>query len=79
MDSEHLKSIDVICLDSDGSVKARFDEFFEFNYYKFKNGDILDYALGLKKVVNDRGVVVQRGKSIVLDKLEEFHEEFINM
>jgi hypothetical protein len=39
--NEHLKLIDVICLDPDGSVKARYDDFISFHYYRFFNAALV--------------------------------------
>jgi len=50
--SPHLKSLDVICLDSDGSTKSRYDNFFEFNNYRFENGSVTDYLQELKNHVD---------------------------
>lgn len=41
--SSNLKSLDVICLDSDGSVERRFSEFIDFPYYRFFNLDVREY------------------------------------
>ncbi len=44
MKSEHLKNIDVICLDDrNGSVQQRYAEFITFNYYNFKEMNITNY------------------------------------
>ncbi|MDI6784012.1 MAG: SIR2 family protein [bacterium] len=48
--AEHLKSIDVICLDKHEEVRKRYDSFIEFkNYYKFQNSNIEDYFEGKLK------------------------------
>jgi hypothetical protein len=41
---EHLKSIDVLCLDGDGSVKKRYEEFISFPKWRFRNGNVMDYV-----------------------------------
>ncbi len=51
IDAPHLKSLDVICMDSDGETKSRYENFFEFNNYRFKNGSVTDYLLLLKDQV----------------------------
>ena len=43
LESENLKSIDVICLDPDGSVKENYDEFIEFPSYNFVHAPVEDY------------------------------------
>lgn len=77
VDSKHLKSIDVICMDRGGDVKHRFDEFFEFNYYKFKDSNVLEYASGLKNEVHGRSANFGRKNEVSLNKLEVFHEKFM--
>ena len=72
--SHHLKSIDVICYDPDGSVKQRYDDFVEFKYYRFKNAKTDDY---LNHLFDNYKKRFQIGSdSITLDRLEESHNEF---
>jgi hypothetical protein len=40
---EHLKSIDVLCLDGDHSVRKRYDEFICFPKYRFVSRNVSDY------------------------------------
>lgn len=40
---EHLKSIDVLCLDGDGSVEKRYEEFISFPKRRFRNASVIDY------------------------------------
>jgi len=46
--SPHLKAIDVICLDNDGSVQRRYDEFVPFTYYQFRSADVSKYLLEIE-------------------------------
>ncbi len=39
----HLKQIDAVCLDPDGSVRERYDQFIDFNYYRFSPRRVEDY------------------------------------
>ncbi|MBL7075112.1 SIR2 family protein [candidate division KSB1 bacterium] len=41
--SLHLKNIDVICLDHNGEIKKRYDEFIQFKNYRFIPEDTLNY------------------------------------
>jgi hypothetical protein len=41
--NDHLKSIDVLCLDPDGSVQKRYDEFICFPHYRFASADAATY------------------------------------
>lgn len=43
LESQHLKSIDVICLDNDDNIKKRYDNFINFNFYRFRNKNIIKY------------------------------------
>jgi hypothetical protein len=42
----HLKSIDVICKDADGTTKQRYDTFIRFKYYRFKQINVSNYLYG---------------------------------
>lgn len=54
---EHLKSIDVMCLDFDGTVEKRYNEFICFPNYTFRNGHVEDYLLNTYNAcINDGGV-----------------------
>lgn len=62
--SKHLKTIDVVCLDPDGSARARYDSFITFNYYKFTNMNVerylmtqRDYAIGKGGTAHQVGVL----------------------
>jgi len=87
--AEHLKSIDVICLDDEkNSVKSRYDSFIEKRYYRFANKNIMKY---LRLIANKSSDFIRSpsppsmtyhpkdGKSILkFDKLEETHKQFFN-
>jgi SIR2-like domain len=68
--NEHLKMIDVICLDPDGSVKARYDDFISFQYYRFFNRNAEKY-LAIVKANSGGGQ-----DEIALNKLETAHRSF---
>lgn len=70
----HLKRIDVLCLDPDGSVKRRYDDFITFKYYKFKNASVTDY-FNLNYEKHKREIQDQKSQ-LQLDKLEEVHQNF---
>jgi len=76
IDAPHLKSLDVICMDSDGSAKSRYDNFFEFNNYRFKNGSVTDYLRCLKGQVDSKR---NRQQGFVsTSHLEKSHDIFMN-
>ena len=77
--SPHLKSIDVICKDLDGSVKKRYDDFIQFNFYRFANASTGDYLKELHdKCKNPRFTPNIRGKPVEMNKLESVHENFMD-
>jgi hypothetical protein len=52
----NLKQIDVLCLDADGSVKARFDSLFDYRKFRFRNARVEDYFEAVVSPVrNQRG------------------------
>jgi len=76
--SPHLKSIDVICLESTDSVRKRYEEFIRFKYFRFMNANIIEY---LRKN-RDLGRAGRRetspgSGSISLNKLEDSHNSFM--
>ncbi len=74
--SQHLKTIDVICLDPDGSVKRRFDDFICFRNYRFVNANILDC---LKMNISTRDIGDGRTEQIAtFPSLEKCHTRFMN-
>ncbi len=73
--SEHLKGIDVICLDPDGSVRDRYDRFIDFNFYRFVNGDVRDYLDTVQKEASSYSAG-QTGE-IGFDRLEGAHDLFM--
>lgn len=66
----HLKNIDVLCLDPDGSVKARYDEFMQFHKYRFCSARTEDY---LKAYVD---CLHGWPRQITGDELELAHDRF---
>lgn len=47
IDTPNLKSLDVICMDGDGSVRKRYQEFFALTNFRFKDASITDMALAV--------------------------------
>lgn len=71
--STHLKSIDVLTLDSDGSTKSRYDDFIEFNFYRFASANTMDYLQAITNVSKSSGHV----RSVHYNKLETLHDQFM--
>ncbi len=77
VNAPHLKQIDVICLDSDGSVKNRFDYFIQYDYYRYKNGSVKEYFEELYQVSKHQRYHPGNAP-VVLNKLEVAHENFMS-
>jgi len=77
LQAENLKSIDILCIDNDGSVKKRYEEFIEFKNKRFRNKDLNLYLENIYKynVIKNQ---LRENKQFVLDKLEEAHEAFFS-
>jgi hypothetical protein len=75
IEAPHLKSIDVLCLDGDGKVKSRFDEFITFYKYRFVNGSALDYLTEHHETLVKPFEQIF-GKPMICDKLEDFHDKY---
>lgn len=75
LESRHLKKIDVICRDVDGSVKEQFDNFIDFSgNYRFKNGNI---ELFLNALYSLRKNQYEIKEEVMYDGLENMHEHFM--
>jgi hypothetical protein len=68
--NQHLKTIDIVCLDPDGSVKARYDQFVKFDYYRFFNADTLNYLTLVGRHASSAPTLIE------LNRVEEAHSEF---
>lgn len=79
--TEHLKSFDVICLDTTGSVKRRYEEFIDYHKFRYRSDNVIHYLENLsiqiqksiRDISNPRNVVVYPAS-----KLEMIHELFFN-
>jgi hypothetical protein len=69
-----LKKVDVICKDSDGSVRTRYSDFIKFDFFRFANADAGDYLEANARRRPNTGP----GGSLIFDTLEEAHEAFMN-
>jgi hypothetical protein len=76
VNASHLKQIDVICLDGDGSTINRFGDFIHYCNYRYKDVFVEEY---LKKNYHlsmyDES---DSTESVILNKLEIAHEEFMS-
>jgi hypothetical protein len=72
--AQHLKSIDVIVLDPEDTVRRRYDEFVSFKYYRFANASIEDYIKRIQEV--SLGGSHTR-PYVEFNALEQVHEAFM--
>ena len=77
IESTHLKSIDVICLDPSGRVKKSYDDFICFNNYRFIGAGFEKYLQELNKKVEELARGTGRNKYI-FESLEDTHDAFMN-
>lgn len=79
LESVHLKKLDVITLDNDNQeTKLRYDDFIDFNYYRFRNANILDYLSELYDKQFNRESFRVTDQSVIFKHLEEIHENFMS-
>jgi hypothetical protein len=72
VDNPHLKTFDVLCLDCDGAVRKRYDNFLCFRNYRFKSRCVKDY---LEDHANRYG---GWPATVELGALEEVHQTFFS-
>lgn len=77
LDSKHLKSIDVITLDDKEEIKSNYDNFIDFDYYQFKNEDVLEYFKAIKKEFKDGSSSLINKTRYTYDVLESAHKKFM--
>jgi hypothetical protein len=75
--SKHLKSFDVICMDLDGSVKRRYQDFIKFAYWRFASSDTLNYLRMLHDITIDKSPNVMSGQPFRMNMLDQVHESFM--
>lgn len=79
INSNHLKAIDVICLDNPSQeVKKRYDDFIVFNKYRFKSANITTYLSEIKTASQNLIKVSDIESSVNFNKLETAHNSFMN-
>lgn len=76
LNSEHLKTIDVLCLDPTGSIRENFEQFISFKYKRFKNADTLSYLKAHLDIYN--ALHDSKSSALTCDRLEQAHEKFFS-
>ena len=71
LDSFHLKTIDVVCLSPDDSVKRRYDSFIDHPGYRFRNADVAKYLNSITAHAS------QTPTGNVAEFLEKTHDSFM--
>ncbi len=74
--AEHLKTLHVICLDPDRSVRRRYEEFVDFKFFRFVDARTEDYLGAIEKHAPVRSR--PSPDSIEFATLERGHTAFIN-
>lgn len=69
--AKHLKKIDVICLDHNGRVRRRYDNFVNFRFYRFIDGDVQEYLDEIWSATRKDADIVS------FNGLESAHERFM--
>jgi len=75
--AKHLKSIDVICLDPDGSVKTRYEDFIKFAYCRFANDSTYEYLMMLHDINKKKTHTIDQNLPYKMNVLEHVHETFM--
>jgi hypothetical protein len=73
LNAKHLKSIEAICLDGDGSVKQRYDSLITFKNYAFKTSSFSH----LRRHFGDFKVVQKESNLFASMDLESCHKAFM--
>jgi hypothetical protein len=73
--AQRLKSIDVLCLDPDDSVSARYADFIDFRFFRFANARTEEYLDALQARYSDVGS--RSAEKMQLTGLEAVHQKFM--
>lgn len=74
IESPHLKTIDVICKDEEGSARSRYDAFMRFGDYRFQNRDVTQYLQAIHDVTYRKQKI---DKELRFGALERAHNAFM--
>lgn len=74
LSSSNLKSIDVICLDPQGEIKRRYEDFINFPKMRFINGDVEDYLEAIRDAAKDNRKRTRLDFSVI----EKAHSSFVD-
>jgi hypothetical protein len=76
LESKHLKHIDVLCLDGDGSIRENYERFIAFKYRRFISADTLNYLKTHLEIYQAQ--MDTSSAAVNYDRLERAHEEFFS-
>jgi len=74
----HLKKIDVICRDPDGSVEKRYNDFIKFDYYNFVGADVDTYLSNHAGRYKNASGKKDLERGFIINELEEAHKSFMS-
>jgi len=75
IESAHLKTIDVVCKDKEGSARSRYDAFMRFVDYRFQNRDVIEYLQAIHDATyRNKGTA---DNELEFGALEHAHEVFM--
>jgi hypothetical protein len=77
MRAEHLKRIDVVCLDPSGEVRRRYSDFVSFPDFRFISGDLKDYFGKYGERTDEKVPGSQNERSVRFRGLNENHERWM--
>jgi hypothetical protein len=76
----NLKAIDVLCRDSTGATRARYNEFIRFGYTRFANADVVEYLTAVRAptISSAKLYSAERNRPVHFRHLEMAHENFFS-
>lgn len=79
-DGRHTKEIDVICLDRDGTVRARYEEFVIYRNLRFHSTDLSDYLenVSTSRLAHRMRVEPEKDLYNPYQWLEDAHRNFLS-
>lgn len=78
-ENKYLKTIDIICLDPDGSVEDRYRNFITYHKLKFRNADLGRYLHSFYEPLREPHIddMFRRAQTKQLSNCENIHDDFM--